>query len=134
MVIRQRTTSSKSEPIAEGSDQYEVVVGEKVVWRPACLENGESSKDRAEATAQKINDLLDTGITAREVCKDVPGGRILVNGTQVLEVANEDLLLTGNTNQALLETARSAMEYAIWADRLWTICQAAQERLSAALD
>ncbi len=125
---------AKSQPTAEDSDDYQVVVGQKIVWKPACLEGGDCSKARAEATAQRINELLDAGISAREVHEDVPGRRLVVNGTQVLKLENEDLLLTGDTSEVLLEEARAALEYAIWADRLWIYCQKAQEKMSSALN
>ena len=125
---------AKSQPTAEGSDDYQVVVGQKIVWQPACLEGGDCSKARAEATAQKINELLDAGISARQVREDVPGGRLVVSGTQLLKIENEDVLLTGDTSEALLEKARAGVEYAIWADRLWTCCQEVRQKMSSALD
>lgn len=116
----------KAVPVEDTEDRYRVVVGAKVVWEPACLDSGTTSKDRAEASAQTINSLLDAGLDNRDLCRKVSGRRLMAKKTEVLTLENEDVALNGDTDQELLEKARSALVYAIWADWLSETCEAAQ--------
>ena len=125
---------AKAVPVEESSDRYRVVVGTKVVWEPACLDSGTTSKDRAEASAQTINALLDAGLDSRDLGRDSSGRCLVANKTEILKVQNEDVQLNGDTDQALLDKARSGLIYAIWADWLCDKREPTAQGVSVDLD
>lgn len=117
---------AKSVPVKDGSDQYEVTIGKKVIYEPANL-SGKTSKERAEAIAKTINKMLDSGVTGRDVLTDPSSMSLIAKGQEIIKIEQADSALMGNDNRALLKQARSAIEYAVWADWLCDKCQVVQE-------
>jgi len=115
---------AKSVPVKEGSNQYEVLVSNRVVYQPAALGNGPCSKDRAEAIAKTINAALDARIKPSDICENETRNSLIAKGIEIIKVENEDAKLVPGGRQAILQKARSAFEYAIWADWLENDCQA----------
>ncbi|MCE5198701.1 MAG: M48 family metalloprotease [Armatimonadota bacterium] len=112
-------------PVNEGSEQYEVVISNRVFFTPASGANKQASKERAETIAKKINEALNAGLTAKDIREDDSGTCLLVKDTQILKVEPEDA--TDDNNRALLNKARSALERAVWADWLCNDCSVVQQ-------
>lgn len=121
-------------PTDDSQTSYEVTIGKKVVYSPADLGAGKTSKQRAEALAAAINKILDAGISRKDIIEDQAHGRLLVKGNEVLKLESADALLMGESSQALLDKARSALEYAVWADWLCDRCQVVQDAAEAGSD
>lgn len=109
-------------PTDDSESRYKVTIGKKVVCSPASLQSGPTSKERAETIAGAINKMLDSGIGREDVAEDPTRGRLLVRGNEVLKLESADAALMGESSRALLDQARSALEYAIWADWLCDRC------------
>lgn len=118
--------------VAAHSDdsRFEVIIGKKVVYTPADIEAGLSSKQRADALAGAINKMLDSGVTSKDVSEDATGARLLLRGQEVLKIESADAALMGDDRSALLRQARLALEYAIWADWLCDHCPVVQQALA----
>jgi len=121
---------AKPTPVKEGSDQYEVVIGNKVLCEPARLSTGVSSKDRAEMIAKRINQVLDAGVNPAQISEDPAGTCLLAKGAEMLRVENEDTKLKNTSSKELLQSARATLAYAIWADWLCSGCNAAIDAMS----
>lgn len=118
---------AKAVPVDDTDIRYEVTIGKKVVYSPASVDAGRSSKQRADAIAGAINHLLDSGVTPKELSEDAKGQRLLARGQEVLKIEAADAALMGEKNDAILDNARSALEYAIWADWLCDKCPVVQK-------
>lgn len=116
---------AKATPIAEGSEQYQVVINDRVIFQPAGLGAGPTSKERADSIAKAVNEALDSRILPKDLTKDSTGTCLMVRHKPVLKIEAEDAR-DRETAQTLLEKARSAMEYAVWADWLSHNCALAQ--------
>lgn len=127
-------TYASAAPTDDSQMCYEVTIGRKVVYSPASLGAGKTSKERAEAIATVINKVLDSGIKREDVAEDPAQGRLLVKGTEVLKIEAADEALMGESDQALLDKARSAIEYAVWADWLCDRCQIVQDAADSGSD
>jgi Zn-dependent protease with chaperone function len=120
---------AKCVPADEAAGHYQVKLGERVLFEPAPLRDGACSKDRAEAIAKRINEALDAGMKPADLFEDTARRAILAKGAELLRVEKEDAALSAKGEAALLKKARSALEYAIWADWLCNGC-AKQEELA----
>lgn len=118
---------AKPVPIKEGSDQYQVVISRKVLYAPATLSGGTCSKERAQQIATTVNNLLDSGVTPRDIQEDVLADSLIVKGRAILTIQKEDGVKDSNDNRALLDKARSTLAYALWADWLCTNCEAMED-------
>lgn len=107
---------------AGDDSQYKVTVGGKVIFTPANLAAGKTSKERAQSLATAVNELLDLGVTSKDVSEDPSTSRLFVKGREVLKLESADAALMGKPDRELLRQARSALEYAIWADWLCDKC------------
>jgi hypothetical protein len=103
-----------------------VVIGKKVVYAPAGIGAGPSSQERANVVAGAINKLLDSGITPKDLSENPSHDRLLAKGQEVLKIDAADTRLMGQDTEALLTRARSALQYAIWADWLCDRCPLVQ--------
>lgn len=113
---------ARTVPSPDDDTRYDVMIGRKVVYAPAGIGAGPSSKERADVVAGAINKLLDSGITPKDLSEDRSLDRLLVKGQEVLRIDAADARLMGQDSQTLLAKARSALEYAIWADWLCDRC------------
>lgn len=115
--------------------KYQVTIGGKVLFAPASQGAGPSSKQRAENLAATVNRLLDSGLTSTQVVEDKASHRLMANGVELMTITPSDARQAGKNNGELLRQAKSALNYAIWADWLCDRCpvvvNAAEE---AALD
>ncbi|MCL5105108.1 MAG: M48 family metalloprotease [Armatimonadetes bacterium] len=118
---------AKAVPVKEKSDQYKVEISKHVVFVPADLGPGKSSKERAEQTAREINGLLDAGLTAKDLTEDAPRACLIAKGTEIIKIDSADVKLNGSTERALLDRARSALTRAVWADWLSNTCEVSEE-------
>ena len=116
---------AKSVP-AEDGGRYRVVVSKKVLFEPASLESGASSKDRADRIAERVNEALDARVTCRDIREDSSCHLLMAKGIEIVKLEPEDAL-NAEAARALLDQARAALEYAVWADWLCNDCPAAQE-------
>jgi len=118
---------AKVVPMEDNSNQCQVVIGEKVIYCPADLSSGESSKQRSEAIAASINNALDSGITARQLDVDVENCCIKANNTPIIKITPEDTKLHKCDEKTLLKNAQAGLAYATWADWICNGCELLQE-------
>lgn len=115
-----------AQPVAvteqDGYTRYQVTIGGKVLFAPADLASGITSKKRAEDLAIAVNKLLDSGVTSAQVVEDKPSNRLIAKGAELLKVDRDDAKLAGVGSVQVLDQARSALQYAIWADWLCDRC------------
>lgn len=96
-------------------DVYQVVVGGKVVFVPAGLQSGVASKERAEEIAKRIDCALESGVSSVDVHVDLDASTLFLKGSVLLKIEPEDEEISGR-GDFLLQRAKNAMIYAIWAD------------------
>jgi len=113
---------ARTVPASNDDTRYDVVIAKRIIYSPAGIGAGPSSKDRADALAEAVNKLLDSGIEPKDLSEDQSRGRLLVRGQEVLKIEAADGALTGENKPMLLAKARSALQYAIWADWLCDRC------------
>lgn len=113
---------ARAVPASDDDTRYDVVIGKKLVYAPAGLSAGSSSQERANALASTINKALDAGITPRDLSESATHDRLLARGQELLTVEDADTRLSGQDKHELLARARSALEYAIWAEWLCDRC------------
>ncbi|MCE5323817.1 M48 family metalloprotease [bacterium] len=118
-------------PISEGSSQFKVIICDREVCTPAPLADGTTSKDRAEVIAKKINNMLDSGISARTITENTAQSALVAGNIEILKVEPEDRQAQKNSNEELLAQAKSALNRAAWADWLSNECVAVQELAGA---
>lgn len=123
---------AKLVPVDAGDDStYQVTIGDKVLFTPASLGSGPTSKERAEGLASAVNKMLDSGLTSNQIVEDRVSHRLLAKGEELLRIGKGDAEILGKDDKAVLDQARSALNYAIWADWLCDRCpvvvQAAEE-------
>ena len=114
-------------PANQGTDLYQVTINGKVLCEPANLSCGTTSKQRADDIAARINAMLSSGMSARDIHVDEPSGSLFANDKELLKITNEDSQSDMN-NRALLSRARSTLEYAVWAEWLATQSQMAEDQ------
>ena len=121
-------------PVKGIADKYEVMIGNKVLYTPACLDCGTTSKERAEEMAKSINLALDSGVTVKDIVEDRISGKLLAKGMEIVSVKPEDAKSVSTDQLALLYNAKKALAYAIWADWLSNDCQKLQNDANEELD
>lgn len=122
-------------PISENDEsRYKVIIGEKELFTPASIGDGSSSKQRAESLASAVNKLLDSGLTSTEVVEDTASSRLLAKGEELLRLHKLDAESAGKDDKTLLEQAKAALDYAIWADWLCDKCPVVQQLAAEASD
>jgi Zn-dependent protease with chaperone function len=109
---------AKAEPVPEDKSHYRVVICDRVVCQPASIAGGQSSKDRANKIAADVNAALDAGISCRDLVCDTSGQCLETKKARLVTVDPQDSALAGKTPAQLLAQARSALEFAIWAEWL----------------
>ncbi|MCX8052496.1 MAG: M48 family metalloprotease [Armatimonadetes bacterium] len=117
---------ARSVPADDEGNAYRVVINKKVIFEPAPLNSGVSSKDRSDQIAKRINEALDAKITSRDIRSDPTGTALLARDTEIIRIEPEDAP-NPDAARALLHKARAALEYAIWADWLCNRCTNPQE-------
>jgi len=109
-------------PAPDDDTRYDVVIGKRLVYAPAGLGAGRSSQERASALAAAINKALDAGITPKDLSENASHDRLLARGQELLKIEDADRQLAGQDKHEILARARSALEYAIWAEWLCDRC------------
>lgn len=115
---------AKSVPVSEGSDHYQVVISGRVMCSPAGLGGGPSSKERADAIADRVNRAIDEGLAAADVRCNDSQDCLMAGEIELLRIEPEDAPASNtNADRALLDKARSALSFALWADWLDKCCR-----------
>ncbi len=118
---------ARCEEVEGSSHQFQVVLGNRVLFRPAGMGGGPCSKDRADQIAKQINDVLEENVRPTEIYTDASHSCLLAKGREILRVEKEDLRTNPKGGAAVLDEARSALEYAVWADWLRNDCVAQED-------
>ena len=118
---------AKAVPVQEGSDSYYVMLCQKVIYTPASLGSGTTSKERAEAISKNINASLDSVIKPKDILSDFANKALTARGNQLIKVEPEDIALNGGDEKAIIAKTRAAIEYAVWADWLCNGCETLKE-------
>lgn len=121
---------AKTMPVEGHPDQYKVVLSNRVMFVPAGMGGGPCSKERAEVIAERVNNVIESGLRPCDITSDGSGACLVAKGTELLRVEKEDLTTNPKSKAALIGEARSALEYAIWADWLCNDCNSADESSS----
>ncbi|MGB9618876.1 MAG: M48 family metalloprotease [Armatimonadota bacterium] len=111
--------------VDEESCGYKVVIAGKTIFQPAPLKSGLTSKERADLIAQAINESLDSGITSADIWIDTLRPALYVRGVEIIKVEPEDAP-NADAVRGVLERARTAIEYAAWADWLRGVLSSSQ--------
>ncbi len=117
-------------PISEDSDDYQVVISGRVLYTPAGMGSGPSSRERAEAIANDVNNLLDSRVQPSDILCDYTRGCISVNDRQIIRIVPEDVQANQMNGRALLSKARSVLSFALWADWVSSTCDFFDESCS----
>lgn len=128
--IRQARGFAYAKPVqidAGDGTRYQVTIGGKVLFTPASLKSGSTSKERAETLATAVNKLLDSGVTSTQLAEDRNQRRILAKGQELLRLDAADAGLVGKNDAEVLDQARTTLDYAIWADWLCDRCPVVQQ-------
>lgn len=130
-----RQCCAKTVP-AEGDDSlYSVVIGKKVVFVAAEIDNGElSSKSRCDALTSAINSMIDRGLTDKDIAIGPDWSTINLDGAQILKIESADAIMTGQSESALVRQIQDALRYAVWAEWLHNRCPVVQNSLNEELD
>lgn len=97
---------------------FQVVVLDRVVITPALSRSGTTSRERAEEISSRINQVLESGVSCFDVDLDHNTFSVVVRGSKLLTIEPEDARPPA-TRDMLLEQARDALIYAIWANWVW---------------
>ncbi|MCE5315064.1 MAG: M48 family metalloprotease [Armatimonadota bacterium] len=122
---------AKATPAEDNSDQYKVVICDRDVCIPASLSDGPTSKQRAEEIAKRINNMLDSGITARDIAENTASSCLVAGNVEIFKVEPEDVKIQKKADQTILAEARSALKRAAWADWLSNECIATRQPMVA---
>lgn len=74
--------------------------------------------DRAKAIAQRLNDLLDKDLQAREVSVSKRGSEVMARDTEVIRVTAADALLAKSTPEAVAAGASKRIFDVLWGEYL----------------
>lgn len=120
---RETTAAIKAEVKIEkigDMERPEVVIGDTVILVPAQA-GGQSAKERADETAQKINAALDAGIQMHELKTDIEGGSIIARGRTLLTISGDDAKLMGKTVAQAAQIAGTAIRDVVWKQMVDTV-------------
>ncbi|MGQ9456170.1 MAG: M48 family metalloprotease [Armatimonadota bacterium] len=127
-------TYSSSEPVRaytrlvdSRAELFQVVVLDRVVVTPAPSKSGTTSRERAEEISLRINQVLESGVSCFDVDLDRDTFSVVIRGNKLFTIEPEDARPPA-TRDIILEQARDALVYAIWAswvwknNKLWQVC------------
>jgi len=106
---RQVTDAAKAtarEITVDGMPVAEVLLGDKVVFRPA-NEDGTPAIERAKQAALRINSALDNGLQLRDIRVPLDRAVVLAKGEPLIEISRADAELL---HQEPMDVARSAAD------------------------
>ncbi|MFN7016706.1 MAG: M48 family metalloprotease [Fimbriimonadales bacterium] len=75
-----------------------------------------SSRTRAEQIARTLNTLLDDGVQLYEVQLSADKRSVMVRGSEVTRITDQDAQLAGKSVEALAEATREAIRRLLWSD------------------
>ncbi|MGI6296801.1 MAG: M48 family metallopeptidase [Armatimonadota bacterium] len=126
---------AKTVPSHMDNTLYEVVVGKKLIYCPAEIDNDEmSSKSRCDKLAEAINYMMAQRLTDKDICVDTQCYKLILRDSEVLQVEPADAALLGESRAALLQRTKEAIQYIIWADWLNNRCAVVQASLNEESD
>lgn len=120
---RATTNATKAEVKTEkinGADVPQVMIKDRVIYRPAAAD-GKSSALRAMEAAESINGALDSGIQMHEIRVDPTGEAIIVRNKPLLMVSEADAKLMGKTPAQVTQAAAQAIRDVIWKQMVETM-------------
>lgn len=94
-----------------------VVIGNKVIFKPADIPNS-SSANRAKAIAEALNSALDLNPGIRDVKLGHDGITVYVKDKLIVEVQQNDAELESTTKEALATTVKEAIQSILVAESL----------------
>jgi hypothetical protein len=120
---RQTTNATKAEVKTEtvdGADVSGVAIGGKVIYR-AAPEGGQTSAQKAQAAADKINSMLDANLQMHEIRVDPNGGGVMARDQAMLIVSDEDAKLMKTSAAEVSQSAAAAIRDVIWKQMVDTL-------------
>lgn len=118
---------AKAEPVPGSPDHYRVVICDRTVCQLASVDGGPTAESRATEVASRVNIALDSGLCSRDITSDASGRCLATKGSDILRLESRDISDSGKSPRELLNQARKALEYAVWADWLTRQCNAERE-------
>lgn len=105
-VVKTKTT--------DGKEIVDIAIEDKVVMSVADGDGGQPAKARAQQIADKINDVLDSGVQLRDV-RTIDGGSVVLSrDVPVFKVSDGDAVLVGSTAPQVAKGAANAIKSTIW--------------------
>ena len=96
-----------------GADVPGVYIQSTLIYRPSPLD-GKTSADRAQATADAINQAFDSGIQMRELTSDPAAGVVVARYKVIITVSDADAKLMGKSVPEATKAAANAVRTVIW--------------------
>ncbi len=93
-----------------------VSLGDKTLFEAADTDSDGSAHDRAVAIASKVNRLLDSEPTVREIKIGPDGSTVLARGEPVVTVTSQDCIVTGKPAADVAAEAAHVLKLAVWGD------------------
>lgn len=112
-LVRNAPKASVRPVTVDGLTVSEVIIGEKILYRPA-PENGVGSEDRANQVAERINSLLDDGLQLRDVRASADRPTVLAKGEPLIEVSLSDAALLEKEPMAIAKQAADDIRMVLW--------------------
>jgi len=103
-----------------GTDVPGVYIQSTLVYRPSPL-NGKTPADRAQATADAINQAFDIGIQMRELTSDPTAGVVVARYKVIITVSDADAKLMGKSVAEVTKAAANAVRTVIWKQMVDTV-------------
>ncbi len=103
----------------DGAAIPEVVLEDKVIYRPLAME-GKTAEQRANATADAINGMLDADLQIHELRVDPTGG-VIARNQALMVVTDEEAKLMRETPDAVAQAAADIIRDVIWKQMVDTV-------------
>jgi len=119
---------AKTVPVKDSDGACQVVISNRVVWEPCSSRRGASARDEADRIARRINEALDSGAKPEDIVENHDRASLMLKGQELLRIETDP---DESQRRDLLGRARSALEYAMWADWLCNTCPLTQDEDSS---
>lgn len=97
-----------------GQQIARIKLGERVLFEPAPTAEGLSSEERAQAIAERVNQLLDSEPQLREIKVDFDKKAVVARGNTLIVVTEEDVALQKKSAEELATQAANTIKQVIW--------------------
>jgi beta-barrel assembly-enhancing protease len=95
-----------------------VKLGDQVLFEAANIESTVSSEQRAEAVATRVNQLLDSEPTLRDVTLSADGRTVLARGEPIVVVTPQDCDLSGKPAPEVASQTAHVLKLAVWGEMI----------------